>query len=70
MIFHMRSLLFYSLFFFSNLIGWIRDVTQSFIICFNSLSVIMSLCAVPWIIEMIWLRIHARKDTNDRGVIA
>lgn len=42
-------------------IGWIRDVTQSYIICFHSLTFLMALCAVPWLIEIIWLKIYSRK---------
>lgn len=46
-------------------IGYIRDVTQSYVVCFNSLTFIMSLCAIPWIIEMIWFRFNPRQFQNE-----
>ncbi|XP_055300044.1 monocarboxylate transporter 14-like [Sitodiplosis mosellana] len=46
-------------------IGYIRDATQSYVICFNSLTFIMSLCAIPWIIEMIWFRFNLRQIKNE-----
>lgn len=42
-------------------IGFIRDVTKSYAICFNSLTFIMSLCVIPWILEMIWFRLFSKK---------
>lgn len=63
-----------SFFLFQNMtyifqtLGWIRDVTHSFFVCFNSLSFIMSLCAVPWIIEIIWLRFYPKKAASDGKV--
>lgn len=33
-------------------IGWIRDVTQSYEFSFHGLSFVMSLCAIPWLIEL------------------
>lgn len=46
-------------------IGYVRDVTKSYIICFNSLTFIMCLCAIPWLIEAIWLWKHPRKIDDD-----
>ncbi|XP_055300591.1 uncharacterized protein LOC129567563 [Sitodiplosis mosellana] len=48
-------------FLISPFIGWIRDVTKSYVICFHSLTLLMALCAVPWLIEIIWLKLHPRK---------
>ncbi|XP_055300651.1 monocarboxylate transporter 14-like [Sitodiplosis mosellana] len=49
-------------------IGYVRDVTKSYIICFNSLTFIMSLCAIPWLLEAIWLRMHPQRiDDNDES---
>ncbi|XP_031623601.1 monocarboxylate transporter 14-like [Contarinia nasturtii] len=45
-------------------IGWIRDFTKSYIVCFNSLSFILCLCVFPWLIEAIWMRMHSRKKRN------
>ncbi|XP_031639658.1 monocarboxylate transporter 7-like [Contarinia nasturtii] len=48
-------------FIISPFIGYIRDMTKSYVTCFNSLSFIMSLCVIPWILEMIWFRLYSRK---------
>lgn len=42
-------------------VGWIRDLTKSYVICFHSLTFIMSLCAIPWIAEIVWLRMFRKK---------
>lgn len=43
------------------IVGWIRDITQSYVICFHSLTFIMCLCAVPWFIEIALLQICHKK---------
>lgn len=48
-------------FLLSPLIGWVRDITQSYIICFHTLSFILALCAIPWIIELVWFHFYPRK---------
>lgn len=40
------------------LIGWLRDHTASYAITFNWLNVIMVLCAIPWTIEIIIIKIR------------
>lgn len=39
-------------------VGWIRDYTQSYIITFHCLTFAMALCAIPWVIEMTWIKIR------------
>lgn len=43
------------------LIGYIRDATKSYFICFNTLTFIMSLSAISWLCTALWLRLHPRK---------
>lgn len=43
------------------IVGWIRDVTQSYVICFHSLTVILALCAIPWFIEIAILQMCHKK---------
>lgn len=38
-------------------VGWIRDATGSYELVFHCLTVFMSLCAVPWLIEIFYLRV-------------
>lgn len=45
-------------------IGWIRDITQSYVICFHSLTFIMGLCVIPWLIEIAWFRMNHRKNDS------
>lgn len=42
-------------------IGWIRDVTQSYEISFHCLTLIMAFCAVPWLIEVLYVRLWSHK---------
>lgn len=35
------------------IVGWVRDVTQSYVLTFNLLTLAMAACAVPWLIEML-----------------
>lgn len=49
-------------------IGYIRDATKSYAICFHSLTFITSLCAIPWIIEMVWLRFRSNKTVKKSGI--
>ncbi|XP_031626281.1 uncharacterized protein LOC116342706 isoform X2 [Contarinia nasturtii] len=51
-------------FLFGPFVGWIRDITSSYIVCFHSLTFVMAMCAVPWIIEFICLYIYRRKIEN------
>lgn len=44
------------------LIGWIRDVSNSYVICFHSLTLLMALCALPWLIEIVYFRMFPRKS--------
>lgn len=37
-------------------VGWLRDLTNSYVICFHSLAFIMALCVIPWFIELLWFR--------------
>lgn len=47
--------------------GWIRDVTQSYVVCFHSLSFIMALCAVPWIVEILWLQMCKKSKSDGKN---
>lgn len=49
-------------FVFGPLVGWIRDTTQSYAAFVQSLQFFMAVCAVPWIIEIVWVRWNKRKD--------
>lgn len=49
-------------FMLSPFTGWIRDVTQSYTICYHSLTVLMCVCLVPWTIEIIRFRKCSRKS--------
>lgn len=44
-------------------IGWIRDVTGSYEISFHCLTFAMALCAIPWIIEIIFNEFHRKYKT-------
>lgn len=46
------------IFLLGPIVGWILDVTQSYVIYFHTLTVMLGLCAIPWAIEFIWLRIR------------
>lgn len=48
-------------FLMSPLIGWVRDTTQSYVICFHTLTLIMAVCAVLWLIEFAWFHLNGRK---------
>lgn len=50
------------------IVGWIRDVTQSYVIFINCLQFFMCLCAIPWIIEMIWTRVISKKSNNQPSI--
>lgn len=43
------------------LVGYIRDTTKSYEISFHLLSILMGLCAVPWIIEIFFFKLQKRR---------
>lgn len=45
-------------------VGWIRYITQSYVICFHSLTLIMGLCSVPWFIEIALLQLFQKKQKS------
>lgn len=45
--------------------GWIRDVTQSYAICFHALTFVLSMCAIPWLLEIIYFRMKPKKATKE-----
>lgn len=49
-------------FLLSPFTGWVRDVTQSYAICYHSLTVLMCVCLIPWTIEMIGFQNFSRKN--------
>ncbi|XP_059618542.1 monocarboxylate transporter 9 [Phlebotomus argentipes] len=44
--------------------GYIRDATRSYPIFFHSLNLCMALCAVPWILEVLYLKFLRRKPAD------
>lgn len=48
-------------FLMAPIVGWIRDTTKSFPICFNALTSLMFFCIISWTGEMLWLRFCDRK---------
>lgn len=49
------------MFILGPIVGWIRDTTQSYVILIHCLQFFMSLCVIPWLIEIVWLRVYPRK---------
>uniref|UniRef100_A0A7G3APX1 Putative monocarboxylate transporter n=2 Tax=Lutzomyia longipalpis TaxID=7200 RepID=A0A7G3APX1_LUTLO len=45
--------------------GYIRDATRSYPIFFNSLTLCMALCAIPWILEVIYVKFLQPKKRPD-----
>lgn len=52
------------MFLLGPIVGWIRDKTQSYVLLVYCLQFFMSLCVIPWIIEIVWLRLKARKNNG------
>lgn len=52
------------MFLLGPIVGWIRDITQSYILLVYCLQFFMSLCVFPWLIEIVWLRVKARKSNG------
>lgn len=48
-------------FVFGPITGWIRDTTQSYVAFVLSIQFFMAVCVVPWIIEIIWIRLQSKK---------
>ena len=46
------------------LIGYIRDVTESYPVSFHCLTFVMALCVVPWLIEIIYFRLRKSKNNQ------
>jgi hypothetical protein len=42
------------MFAFGPIVGYIRDATQNYEITFHCLTLFMALCAIPWILEIIY----------------
>lgn len=45
-------------------LGWIRDYTKSYVLTFHCLTFAMALCAVPWLIEALWLKCRRNGGEN------
>ncbi|XP_026468858.1 monocarboxylate transporter 9-like [Ctenocephalides felis] len=43
------------------IVGFIRDATHSYIICFHALTVCLLICCIPWLAEMAWLKMKNKK---------
>ena len=52
-----------SIFIISPIVGWVRDYTQDYIITFHVLTFFMALCAVPWVMEMVYVKL-AKKNKH------
>ncbi|XP_062564632.1 monocarboxylate transporter 7 [Armigeres subalbatus] len=54
------------------IVGYIRDVTGSYSISFHCLTLFMALCVIPWLFEIVYLRLKAkalrRADSLQQGV--
>lgn len=48
-------------FLLAPVVGWIRDATESYPICFNTLTLILALCVISWIGEMLWVQCFGQK---------
>ncbi|XP_001869607.2 monocarboxylate transporter 9 [Culex quinquefasciatus] len=42
------------------IVGYIRDVTGSYTISFHCLTLFMAMCVLPWLFEIVYLRLKAR----------
>lgn len=49
------------MFLLGPVVGWIRDKTQSYVLLVHCLQFFMCLCVIPWLTEIVWLRVKARK---------
>lgn len=45
------------MFVFAPIVGKVRDMTQDYIITFHCLTLAMAFCVIPWMAEMIWLKV-------------
>lgn len=55
------------IFLMSPTVGWIRDITQSYVIYYHSVTIIMAICAVPWIIEILWFKLYPREKNYNNN---
>uniref|UniRef100_A0A1Q3FJ07 Putative monocarboxylate transporter n=1 Tax=Culex tarsalis TaxID=7177 RepID=A0A1Q3FJ07_CULTA len=44
------------------IVGYIRDVTGSYTITFHCLTLFMAMCVLPWLFEIVYLRLKARAE--------
>lgn len=45
-------------------VGYLRDKTQDYVLTFHCLNFFMSLCAFPWIIEVLFVKFRRRTKIN------
>lgn len=41
-------------------VGYLRDMTQDYVLTFHCLNFFMALCAIPWILEIIFVKFRRR----------
>lgn len=46
------------------LVGYLRDLTQDYIVTFHCLNFFMALCAVPWLIEIVCVKFRRKNNFN------
>ncbi|XP_055611499.1 monocarboxylate transporter 7 [Uranotaenia lowii] len=49
------------------IVGYIRDVTGSYTISFHCLTLFMALCVVPWLFEIVYLRLKEKAHSRALG---
>lgn len=52
------------------IVGYIRDVTGSYTISFHCLTLFMAMCVLPWLFEIVYLRLKARATRREENVAA
>lgn len=52
------------MFLLGPIVGWIRDKTQSYVLLVHCLQFFMCLCVIPWLVEIVWLRVKTRKNNT------
>lgn len=51
-------------FVFGPIVGWIRDITQSYLLFYLSLQIVSGFCIIPWITELIWFKKSSKAVDN------
>ncbi|XP_017850385.1 monocarboxylate transporter 7 [Drosophila busckii] len=57
-----------AMFIIGPIVGYIRDRTQNYLLVFNILNIFMILCAVPWILELLYVKFRRRNKLERNNV--